>query len=163
MTATISVPQVHPTPHSYCTMKSIQPFSCPSTTLRTHLAKYDTVHIFSAQSRFIHMWMTDMPAKYPQFKRPVSPEKAVEFAQACYMIATSYGMHSLPSFDGFSRDFLLFVSNQLGYSYIPAWIVKDKARRLDRSKYMVPEVAIYATAFLISPPTQTTNEDTTNA
>ena len=172
MTVTLSVPQVHPTAHSYCTMKSIQPvptwagpIGCPTISIHTALAKIDKLQLLTAQNRFIHMWSTDMPAKYPQFNHPTNPVKAAVFAQACYMIATSCGQHTLPHFDGFGRDFLLFVANQLGYSYIPAWIVKDKARRLDRSKYMVPEVAIYATAFLTATPcrTQTTNEDTINA
>lgn len=159
-TTTVSVPQVHPPAYSYCTAKVIPP---TTKSITTGMMMFDKSYMLSVQSKFIHMWMRDMPAKYPQHKTPHMPSKACEFAQACYMLLTGYGEHSMPAFNGYSRDFLMMVSNQLGYAYIPAWIVKDKSRRLDRSMYMVPEVSIYAIAYLSTLPTPTTNEVTTNA
>jgi hypothetical protein len=125
----------------------------------------DKTYQFSVHQKFIHMWLRDMPGKYQQHKCPTVPMKACDFAEACFMLATAFGTSALPPFDGYSRDFLMLVAHTLGYQYIPAWIVKDKSRRIDRSKYLVPEVSIYAIAYLstLPAPTTTNEKETTNA
>lgn len=51
----------------------------------------------------------------------------------------------------FSRAFLRSVAVKHGMAWAPAWIVKDKARTINRGYYSIPEFATYKANLTVGP------------
>ena len=146
---TVTVPSPHP-----IVCSDITHVAMPST--GTNLVTIASITAI-ADPRFAHIYLKEMPGKYPTLQRPTNTQRTMEFVRACYLAASDYGNNPI-QYTGYARKFLLRVANTLGYGFIPAWIVKDKERRLDRSVYLLPEVDMYQLAFITSRGTATSND-----